>query len=66
MTLKFKSAQRFLVIDQNIQNVVWIDNSRTGVAHKILMLILSFKLLQDAFDIIHKDVDNFEIEHKTC
>ena len=46
----------------------WINNSRTAWPTLILMLFLSSldNLLQDAHIIFHKDVGNFEIEHKTC
>ena len=55
-------------MDQNSQNVAWINNSRTPWPSQILMLFLSSldNLLQDAYIIFQKGVGNFEIEHKTC
>ena len=56
-------------MDQNSQNVVWIDNSRTACPTYILMLFLSFLynlLYWYIRPIFQKVVDNFEIEHKTC
>ena len=46
----------------------WINNSRTAWPTLILMLFLSSldNLLIGAYIIFQKDVDNFEIEHKTC
>ena len=45
----------------------WINNSRTAWPTLTFMLFLSFldNLLSDAYNIFQKDVDNFEIEHKT-
>ena len=45
-----------------------INNSRTAWPTIILMLFLSSleNLPKDAYIIFQKDVDNFEIEHKTC
>ena len=56
------------VIDQNMQNTVLINNSRTTWPTKILMPFLSSSdnWLHDACIIFQKSVDNFEIEHKTC
>ena len=55
-------------MDQNSQNIVLINNSRTAWPTLILMLFLSFldNLLKNAYIILQKGVDNFEIEHKTC
>ena len=55
-------------MDQNSQNVVWINNSRNAWPTCILMLILSFldNLLLDAYIIYQKGVDNFDIEHKNA
>ena len=55
-------------MDQNSQNVIWINNSRTAGPTSILMLFVnSLDNLQfDAHIIFQKGVDNFEIEHKTC
>ena len=54
-------------MNQNIQNVVWINNSRTAWPTQILMLFLSsLDNLHNAYIIFQKGVDNFEIEHKTC
>ena len=46
----------------------WINNSGTAWPTLILMLFLSSldNLLSDAYIIFQKDVDNFEIENKTC
>ena len=51
-----------------MQNVVLINNSRTIWPTKVLMPFLSFSdnLPQDAYIILQKSVDNFEIAHKTC
>ena len=45
-----------------------INNSKSAWPTLILMLFLSSldNLLEDAYIIFQKDVDNFEIEHKTC
>ena len=66
--LNFSRPSGFYVIDQNSKNVVWINNSRTAWPTLILMLFLSSldNLLEDAYTIFQKDVDNLEIEHKTC
>ena len=55
-------------MNQNSQNVVWINNSRFTWPTLILILVLSSldNLLQDAYINFQKGVDNFEIEHKTC
>ena len=55
-------------MDQNSQNVVWINNARTAWPTYILVLFLNSldKLLQDAFIIYQKGVDSFEIEHKNA
>ena len=55
-------------MDQNSQNVVWINNSRTDWPTLMLVLFLSSldNLLYDVYIIFQKGVDNFEIEHKTC
>ena len=55
-------------MDQNFQNVVWINNSRTAWPTETLMLILSSlgNFLKDAYIIFLKGVDDFEIEYKTC
>ena len=51
-------------MDQNSQNVVWINYSRTAWPTLILMLFWGFldNLLQDAYIIAF----HVEIEHKTC
>ena len=59
------------VIDQNMYNNilhVLINNSRTLWSSEILMPFLSFSdnFLVDAYIIVHKSVDNFEIAHKIC
>ena len=43
-----------------------INNSKTAWPTLILMLFLSSldNLLEDAYIIFQKDIDNFEIEHK--
>ena len=55
-------------MNQNIQNVVWINNSRTAWPTYISMLFLSSldNLLLDAYIIFQKGVDDYEIKHKTC
>ena len=55
-------------MDQNSQNIVLINNSRTTWPIQILMLFLSFldNLHLDAYIIFQKCVENFEIEYKTC
>ena len=54
-------------MDQNSQNVAWINNSRTAWPTKISVPFLSSlgNLLQDTYIIFQKGVDYFEIEHKT-
>ena len=52
-------------MDQNSQNDVLINNSRTVWPTQILMPFLS-SFDKDAYAIFQKDDDNFEIEHKTC
>ena len=56
------------VIDQNVQNIILINNSRTAWPSQILMPFLSFadNLIHDACIISKKNVDNFVIVHKTC
>ena len=53
---------------KTIKMLFWIKNSRTAWRTLILMLILSSldNFLYDAYIIFQKDVDIFEIEHKTC
>ena len=53
---------------KTVKMLVWINNSRTDWPTLILMPFFSFldNLLQDAYIIFQQDVDNFEIEHKTC
>ena len=56
-------------MDQNSQNTVMINNSRTTRPTYILMLFLSSldNLPSDVHIIFQKKgVDNFEAEHKTC
>ena len=55
-------------MDQNSQNFVLINNSRTAWPTQIVMLFLSslVNLLKDAYINFLKGVDNLEIEHKTC
>ena len=64
-------------IDQNMQNIVLINNSRTTWPTKILMPFLKFSdiLLWDAYIIVYyssiiiiikKGVDNFQIALNTC
>ena len=57
-------------MDQNSQNYVLFNNSRTAWPTYILVLFLSsldsLLLVYDAYVIFQKGVDNFEIEHKTC
>ena len=51
---------------QNSQNIVWINNSKNLLATLNLMLFLSSldNLLQDAYIIFQKGVDNFQIAQK--
>ena len=53
---------------KTVKMLFWINNSRTAWPTLILMLFFSSldNLLQDIHIIFQKDVDNFEIEHKTC
>ena len=53
-------------MDQNSQNIVLINNSRTAWPTNMLLPFLSSldNLLQDAYIIFQKGVDNFEIAHK--
>ena len=57
-------------MDQNSQNIVLINNSKTAWPTQILMLFLSFFrqfTIKDAYIYIFlESVDNFEIDHKTC
>ena len=66
--INFTTPSCSLVIDQNIQTIVFINNSRTAWPTKILMPILSFSdnLLQNADIIFRNSVNNFEKENKTC
>ena len=59
---------RWWLIDQNVQNIVWINNSQTSWPTKFLVQFLSFSdnLLEDDYTILQNSVDNFEIVHKTC
>ena len=69
MALKFKLAKRVLTYrSKQSKCCFWINNSRTAWPTLILMLFLSSldNLLYNAYIIFQKDVDNFEIEHKTC
>ena len=54
-------------MNQNNQNIVLINNSRTAWPTYILMLFLRSleNLLNDAYIIFQKGVNNFEIEHRT-
>ena len=54
-------------MDQNSQNIVLINYSRTAWPTWILMLYLSSldNLLQDTYIIFQKSIDNFEIAQKT-
>ena len=58
-------ASSFEVMDQNSQNIVLINNSRTTWYSKILMPFLHSldNFHCDAYIIFQKGVDNFEIEH---
>ena len=55
-------------MNQNSQNIVLINNSRT--VWSTLILITSFEFFgqftKDVYIVIQKGVDNFETEHKTC
>ena len=55
-------------MDQNSRNIVLINNTKTAWPTYILILFLSSldNLLQYAYIIFQKGVDNFEIERKTC
>ena len=55
-------------ISKQSKMLVWINNSRTTWPTLILMLFLSSldNLPRDAYVNFQKDVDNFEIELKTC
>ena len=60
-------------MDQNSQNIVLINNSRTTWPTSILMLFLSFgdnllyfDEMHDYIIIIILNVDTFEILHETC
>ena len=56
-------------MDQNNQNVVWNDNSRTAsLAYLNVHAIYEFLGPFTIRYIYHfqNDVDNFAIEHKTC
>ena len=55
-------------MDQNSQNIVLINNSRTAWPTWSFMLFLSLldNLLKYAYIIFQKGIDNFEIEYKTC
>ena len=55
-------------MDQNSQNNALINNSRIAWPTSILMPFLNFldNLLLEAYIIFHKDVDDFQIEHKIC
>ena len=53
-------------MDENSQNIILTNNSRTTWPTWILMLFLCLldNLLWDAYIIFQKWVDNFEIEYK--
>ena len=59
------------VLDQNVENIVFINNSRTTWTATILMSFLSFSdnLLQNAhiiFFFFQNSVDSYVLAHKTC
>ena len=49
-----------------MENIVFINNSRTALATKFLMPFLSFSdnLIQDAYVNFQNSVDNFEVVNK--
>ena len=55
-------------MDQNIQNIDLISNSRTALAYLNFSIIYEFldNFLYDTCIIFHKGADNFQIDHKTC
>ena len=52
-------------MDQNIQNIVLIKNSRTAWPF-LTSLDNYYQDAYDAYIIFQKGVDIFETEHKTC
>ena len=66
MAFKFSRPSISWVFHQNKQNIVLINNWRTIWHTEIIMSFLSFSdnLLQDAYIIFPKSVDNFAIAHK--
>ena len=65
MPIKF--LEGLVVLELFMQNIVLINNSRTDWSMKFSVHFLSFSdnLLQDAYIIFPKNVDQYEIVHKT-
>ena len=56
-------------MDQNSQNIVLVNDSRTALPTKILLLFLSSLdnfTTRYIYYFFQKSVYNFEMEHKTC
>ena len=55
------------VIDQNVQNIVLLNNSRTALPTKVLMPFLSFsnKFASECLNYFQYSADNFESAHKS-
>ena len=56
-------------MDQNSQNIVLVNDSRTALPTKILLLFFSSLdnfTIRYIYYFFQESVDNFEMEHKTC